>query len=113
MSNDLSYNNIRLLSLCAVLRLFDPELLRSLAEAPQDDIDSLLASDLVVLVDDSGSAYHLRADIQTDVLVRRSVCIQRLYVLQIHAIHIICNAYRSTKAMWLFACRITTMVKQS
>src|SRR6266508_2793722 len=70
MSNDLSYNNIRLLSLCAVLRLFYPELLRSLAEAPQDDIDSLLASDLVVLVDDSGSAYHLRADIQTDVLVR-------------------------------------------
>src|SRR5262245_49523199 len=57
-----------LLSLCAILRWFDDDLLRALAGGDEDAIGALLASELVVSVAEPAGAFHLREDVRADVL---------------------------------------------
>src|SRR5262245_9224236 len=57
-----------LLSLCAILRWFDDDLLRALARGDEDAIDALLASDRVVSAAEPAGALRLREDVRTDAL---------------------------------------------
>src|SRR6187399_2722541 len=57
-----------LLSLCALMRWFDHDLLRDLAAAGDDQIGALLASDLVEDVPEHAGAYHLRAGTRAEAL---------------------------------------------
>src|SRR5262245_50203000 len=59
-----------LLSLCALMRWFDHDLLRDLAACGDDAIGALLASDLVAAVPEYGCMYHLRDDVRAEELVR-------------------------------------------
>src|SRR5262245_43891871 len=58
-----------LLSLCAILRWFDDDLLRALA-GDEDAIGALLASERVVSVAEPAGAYQLREDVRADALAR-------------------------------------------
>jgi hypothetical protein len=62
MTNDSLSDSARLLSLCAILRWFDHDLLRDLAESGDDEIEMLLASDLVVAEPTSAGAYRILPD---------------------------------------------------
>lgn len=50
----------RLLSLCALLRWFDKDLLVALAECGEDEVRTLLASDMVLAADDPPGSFRLR-----------------------------------------------------
>ena len=55
MTDTLSAERIDLLSLCAVLRWFDRELLLELTDQPEEAIETLLASDLAAPAAESGT----------------------------------------------------------
>ncbi len=59
-----------LLSICALLRWFDHDLLSDLAAHGEDEIKALLASDLVETVPEHPGAYRLRDDIRAEALGR-------------------------------------------
>jgi hypothetical protein len=59
-----------LLSICALLRWFDHNLLSDLAAHGEDEIKALLASDLVETVSGHPGAYRLRDDLRAEVLGR-------------------------------------------
>src|SRR5438477_1994838 len=59
-----------LLSLCALMRWFDHDLLRDLAAAGDDEIGALLASDLVEAVPAHAGAHRLRDDVRAEALAR-------------------------------------------
>src|SRR3954470_5754334 len=59
-----------LLSLCALMRWFDHDLLRDLAAAGDDEIGALLASDLVEAVPEHAGAHRLRDDVRAEALAR-------------------------------------------
>src|SRR5689334_833048 len=59
-----------LLSLGALMRWFDHDLLRDLAAAGEDEIGVLLASDLVEAFTEHASAYRLRDDVRAEALAR-------------------------------------------
>src|SRR6266508_3681062 len=59
-----------LLSLCALMRWFDHDLLRDLAAAGDDEIGALLASDLVEAVPEHAGAYRLRDGVRAAALAQ-------------------------------------------
>ncbi len=59
-----------LLSLCALMRWFDHDLLRDLAAAGEDAIEALMASDQVEAIPEHADAYHLRDDVRAEALAR-------------------------------------------
>ena len=61
--------NSRLLSICALLRWFNRDVLRALTGERDMEVEALLSSDLVLPAESHG-AYQLRADIRTDALAR-------------------------------------------
>ncbi|MDQ2997597.1 MAG: tetratricopeptide repeat protein, partial [Chloroflexota bacterium] len=61
--------NSRLLSICALLRWFDRDLLRALTGESDVEIEALLISDLVTPAGSTGT-YQLREDVRADVLAR-------------------------------------------
>ena len=65
-----SSDNSDLLSICALLRWFDHDLLSDLAVHGRDEIEVLLASDLVETASEYPGAYRLRDDIRAEALAR-------------------------------------------
>jgi hypothetical protein len=61
---------LRLLSICALLRGFDHDLLRALTSASEDEIEALLTSDLVTPAGSAAVAHQLREDIRAAALAR-------------------------------------------
>ncbi|HEU5102940.1 MAG TPA: CHAT domain-containing tetratricopeptide repeat protein [Roseiflexaceae bacterium] len=59
-----------LLSICALLRWFDRDLLGALTDESAEEIEALMLSDLVTTTDAPGGAYRLRDDIRVDALAR-------------------------------------------
>ncbi|MEO7909112.1 MAG: CHAT domain-containing protein [Roseiflexaceae bacterium] len=59
----------RLLSICALLRWFDRDLLRALTGENEAEIEALLISDMVTPAESTGT-YQLREDVRVDVLAR-------------------------------------------
>jgi CHAT domain-containing protein/tetratricopeptide (TPR) repeat protein len=57
-----------LLSLCAILRWFDADLLRTLCESNEDAIETLLAGDRVVPIAEPLGAFRLRDNIRAEML---------------------------------------------
>ena len=70
MSGDRPSADVDLLSLCAILRWFDRELLHDLSGCDEGKITALLTSDLIVPAPASTGGYHLRTDVQADVWTR-------------------------------------------
>jgi hypothetical protein len=62
-------DNSPLLSICALLRWFDRDVLRALTGESEVEIEALLISDLVTPAA-STSAYQLRENIRADALAR-------------------------------------------
>jgi len=62
--------NSDLLSICALPRWFDHDLLSDLAARGEDEIEALLASDLVETVSEYPGAYRLRDDVRAEALAR-------------------------------------------
>jgi CHAT domain-containing protein/tetratricopeptide (TPR) repeat protein len=62
--------NSDLLSICALLRWFDHDLLSDLAVRVRDEIEALLASDLVETASEYPGTYRLRDDIRAEALAR-------------------------------------------
>ncbi|HNP74230.1 MAG TPA: hypothetical protein PKK15_24135, partial [Kouleothrix sp.] len=60
----------RLLSLCALLRWFDHDLLVALAECGEDEVRTLLASDMVLAADDPPGSFRLRDEARAEWLGR-------------------------------------------
>jgi CHAT domain-containing protein/tetratricopeptide (TPR) repeat protein len=68
MTGNPSSSDSDLLSLCAILRWFDNDLLRALAGADEDAIEALLASDRVISIVEPPGAFRLREDVQAETL---------------------------------------------
>src|SRR5215213_4495002 len=65
-----SPDNSPLLSICALLRWFDRDVLRALTGESEVEIEALLISDLVTPTAEPAGAYQLREDIRADELAR-------------------------------------------
>ena len=61
---------MRLLSVCALLRWFDHDMLVALAGCGEDEVEGLLASELVLAAADAPGAYRLRDDTRAEWLAR-------------------------------------------
>src|SRR5262249_27677822 len=65
-----STTNSALLSLCALLRWFDRDLLRELSGCDESEIEALLKSDNVTQAHEQASAYCLQDGFREEVLAR-------------------------------------------
>ncbi|MBA3944930.1 MAG: CHAT domain-containing protein [Herpetosiphonaceae bacterium] len=70
MTINLKVDDLSLLSLCAILRRFDGDLLQSFASFDASALTELLASDRVVPVPELPGSFQVREDVWTDVLAR-------------------------------------------
>jgi CHAT domain-containing protein/predicted negative regulator of RcsB-dependent stress response len=70
MRDILSDDDSSLLSICALLRWFDRDLIRALTSQKDAGIEALLASDQVIPAAEPADAYQLRGDIRAEALAR-------------------------------------------
>lgn len=70
MSDNELPTDLTLLSVCAILRWFDRDLLRALTEHDEDEIDALLSSDRVASFSETSTAYRLHDTVRASVLAK-------------------------------------------